>query len=104
GPSSTDPETGEIISASAYIYGASMDTYAKFAADSVELANHNLDPNDLLSGKTIGDVLAETKSASLARTAEPIPATAYAAATSKLKSLGRTRADRLVKVAAGIDD
>ena len=60
GPSSPDPETGEIISASAYIYGAALDTYAKFAVDSVRLANGQLDTDDLLSGKTISDVLAET--------------------------------------------
>ena len=35
GPSSPDPETGEIISATAFIYGAALDTYAKFAMDSV---------------------------------------------------------------------
>ena len=43
GPSSADPETGEIISASAYIYGAALDIYAKFAADSVRLANGQLE-------------------------------------------------------------
>jgi hypothetical protein len=104
GPSSQDPETGEIISAAAYIYGASLDTYAQFAVDSVRLANGQLDPDDLLAGKTISDVLAETKSASLARAAEPITPAARAAAYSKLQSLGRTQSDRLVKVAAGIDD
>ena len=57
GPSSPDPETGEIISASAYIYGAALDIYAKFAADSVRLANGQLSIDDLLSGKTISDVL-----------------------------------------------
>ena len=104
GPSSQDPETGEIISAAAYIYGASLDTYAQFAADSVRLANGSLSTDDLLSGKTISDVLAETKSARLARQAEKLSDANQAAAVAKLKSLGPTQADRLVKVAAGIDD
>ena len=52
-----DPETGEIISAAAYIYGAALDIYAKFAVDSVRLANSQLSTDDLLSGKTISDVL-----------------------------------------------
>ena len=51
GPSSQDPETGEIVSASAYIYGAALDIYAKFAADSVDLANGQLSIDDLLSGQ-----------------------------------------------------
>ena len=60
GPSSQDPETGEIVSAAAYIYGAALDTYAKFATDSVRLANGQLSTDDLLSGKTISDVLKES--------------------------------------------
>jgi uncharacterized protein DUF4953 len=103
GPSSADPETGEMISAAAYIYGASLDTYAQFAVDSVNLANGNLDPDDLLSGKTISDVLAETGSARLARQAETLSDANRSAAYSRVRSLG-TQAARLVKVGAGIDD
>src|SRR6266540_396696 len=104
GPSSQDPETGEIISASAYIYGASLDVYAKFAADSVQLVNGNLDPDDLLSGKTISDVLRETKAMSQARQQQKLTPEASKAMSDKLRSLGTTREKRLVKVAAGIDD
>jgi hypothetical protein len=103
GPSSADPETGEIISAGAYIYGAALDTYAKYAVDSVNLANGNLDPDDLLSGKTITDVLAETKSNRLAAQAHPATATTLAAAGAKIQSIG-PQSKRLVKVGAGIDD
>jgi hypothetical protein len=103
GPSSQDPETGEIISASAYIYGASLDVYAQFAADSVRLVNGNLNPDDLLSGKTISDVLAETKTASQMRRAQQLTPAASKAMSDKLRSLG-PREKRLVKVAAGIDD
>ncbi len=104
GPSSTDPETGEIISASAYIYGGALDIYSKFAADSVQLANGKLDVDDLLSGKTISDVLHESAAASKARTNETMSDAAKSAIQARLKALGPTRDSRLVKVGAGIDD
>jgi hypothetical protein len=104
GPSSPDPETGEIISASAYIYGGALDLYAKVAADSVQLANGNLSVDDLLSGKTISDVLAETATASRQRATQTVTPAARSMITSRLKALGPTRDDRLKKVGAGIDD
>jgi hypothetical protein len=60
GPSSADPETGEIVSASLYLYGAALDTYAQFAADSVDMLNGKLPADDLLSGKRFSDILKET--------------------------------------------
>ena len=60
GPSSADPESGQIVSASLYLYGAALDTYVQFAADSVDLANQKLSTDDLLSGKRISDVLKQT--------------------------------------------
>jgi hypothetical protein len=104
GPSSADPETGEIISASAYIYGGALDIYTKFAADSVQLANRQLSVDDLLSGKTISDVLHETAAASKARSTETMSDAAKSAIQARLKALGPTRDSRLVKVGAGIDD
>jgi hypothetical protein len=103
GPSSADPETGEIVSASAYLYGASLDNYAQFAVDSIQLANGNLDPDDLLSGKTISDVLAETSNNKSLRKAEALSPANRNAAYARFKALG-TQANRLVKVGAGIDD
>ncbi|MES1204509.1 MAG: zinc-dependent metalloprotease [Pseudomonadota bacterium] len=60
GPSSADPETGEIVSATLYLYGASLDVYSQFAADSVDMLNGKLSSDDLLSGKRFSDVLKET--------------------------------------------
>ncbi|HEX2659173.1 MAG TPA: zinc-dependent metalloprotease, partial [Polyangia bacterium] len=60
GPSSADPETGEIVNASAYLYGASLNTYTQFAVDSIDLTNDKLSTNDLLSGKRISDIIRET--------------------------------------------
>jgi hypothetical protein len=72
GPSSADPETGEIISAGAYIYGAALNTYAQFATDTVQLLNHSISTDDLLSGKTITDVMAQTATQRQARQALPL--------------------------------
>jgi hypothetical protein len=104
GPSSPDPETGEIISATAFIYGAALDTYAKFALDSVRLANGQLDPDDLLSGKTISDVIADTARTSQQRQGQQMTDAARAMVKARTKGLGQTREQRLIKVGAGIDD
>ncbi len=58
GPSSADPITGELISATANIYGASVDELAAYAADVVELANCQpgdceLSVDELLRGENI---------------------------------------------------
>jgi hypothetical protein len=104
GPSSADPETGEIISAGAYIYGAALDIYAKFATDSVRLANMQLSTDDLLSGKTISDVLAESAATTSTHLKEKMTDAARSAVNARLRALGPTRDDRLIKVGAGIDD
>ena len=104
GPSSPDPETGEIISATAFIYGAALDTYTKFAVDSVRAANGQLDTDDLLSGKTISDVLAETSRVSQLRKGQKMTDEARAMVKARTQALGPTRDKRLIKVGAGIDD
>jgi hypothetical protein len=104
GPSSADPETGEIVSAAAYLYGAALDVYAKFAVDSVQLANGNLSIDDLLSGRSISTVLAESAASSKAFKSEKMTDAAKAMIQARMKALGATPDDRLHKVAAGIDD
>lgn len=42
GPSSPDPENGQIMSGSAYIYGAALDRYARSATDLVRAVNGDL--------------------------------------------------------------
>ncbi len=103
GPSSADPETGEIISAGAYIYGAALNTYAQFATDSVELLNHSISIDDLISGKTITDVMAET--AAQRQAAQALPLTAEAKAMAKAM-LDRTAGGqgRLVTMPPGAID
>lgn len=50
GPSATDPITGEIISANANMYGASVDTYANWGADIVQLLNGDIEAGDIING------------------------------------------------------
>ncbi|MDP2342013.1 MAG: zinc-dependent metalloprotease [Deltaproteobacteria bacterium] len=50
GPSAADPLTGEIISANANMYGASLDTYANWGADIVQLLNGEVSQGDIING------------------------------------------------------
>lgn len=50
GPSAADPVTGEIISANANIYGASIDSYAAWAADVVTYMAGQDDAHDVMMG------------------------------------------------------
>ncbi|MCB9548936.1 MAG: zinc-dependent metalloprotease [Myxococcales bacterium] len=62
GPSSSDPETGRIVAGSANVYGASIDTYARSAADIVRAMNEDLDLNAVISGGSYSDWLARPQS------------------------------------------
>ncbi|MBM4378860.1 MAG: zinc-dependent metalloprotease, partial [Deltaproteobacteria bacterium] len=53
GPTSNDPETGEVISASALVYGASIDTYAAWARDLVRVVNGELSLPDAAAGTDV---------------------------------------------------
>lgn len=57
GPSSADPETGEIISGMAHMYGAAVDTYASFALDSVKLLNNQVTLDDVVTGRSVADYI-----------------------------------------------
>jgi len=62
GPSSTDGETGEVISANANIYGASLDGYARSAVDTVRAINGDLTPQDIIDGINTAEWLARSRS------------------------------------------
>lgn len=53
GPSAADPITGQIISANANIYGASLDTYANWGADIVQLINGEITDLDVMNGTNV---------------------------------------------------
>ncbi|HVJ88671.1 MAG TPA: zinc-dependent metalloprotease [Labilithrix sp.] len=50
GPSYADPITGELFAASAYVYGAALDTYAQNAVDIVNLLNGKAREFDYING------------------------------------------------------
>ena len=63
-PSAADPLTGEVVQATAYIYGAGIDTYAAMARDLVLIANGELDPADFAMGNHVTSSLGENPAAS----------------------------------------
>ncbi|MBI2895977.1 MAG: zinc-dependent metalloprotease [Deltaproteobacteria bacterium] len=58
GPSLPDPETGEIVSASAFVYGPELDTYSAWARDLVALLNGEIDVDDYIMGVNVEDWVA----------------------------------------------
>ncbi|MBX5483092.1 MAG: hypothetical protein IRZ16_14800 [Myxococcaceae bacterium] len=55
GPSSTDPETGEIISANANTYSAAVATYAQYGLDLVNAISGDTDLDELIKGQDVAD-------------------------------------------------
>ena len=51
GPSYTDPETGEIVSGTAYVYGAGVDQYAQSGVDIVRLVNGDFTEEQIRNGE-----------------------------------------------------
>jgi hypothetical protein len=101
GPSSADPQTGEIISASLYNYGAALDTYAQMSADAVELLNSQINVDDLLSGKTIADVLKATSQTRQLRDSQALTPEARARAAAFLQRGNPQGTPRLIPIPGG---
>ncbi len=55
GPAATDPETGEIIAGTAFVYGGSVDTYSAQARDIVELVNGDIKADQFVLGTNVKD-------------------------------------------------
>lgn len=55
GPSAADPETGEIIMANAFVYGAGVERLSAFARDIIAVLNDDLDAADITDGEQIRD-------------------------------------------------
>ncbi len=53
GPSSADPETGEIIMGNAFMYGAAVETLQSFARDIIALLNDDVSETDISSGDVV---------------------------------------------------
>lgn len=61
GPSAADPLTGEIISASAYVYGAGLESWGAYGADVVQLLNGAIPPDDFIEGENIREYVARRR-------------------------------------------
>ena len=57
GPPFADPETGEIVSGTAYVYGASLDLYAQSGVDVVKMVNGDFSDLELEQGKDVQEYL-----------------------------------------------
>ena len=57
GPSYPDPETGEIVSGTAYVYGASVDTYAQSAVNMIRFINGETTEDDVREGDDVLDLI-----------------------------------------------
>ncbi|MEW5739827.1 MAG: zinc-dependent metalloprotease, partial [Myxococcota bacterium] len=55
GPSSMDPETGEVVHAAANVYGPALDTWAGESMQMMDVLNGQVSLNDLVTGKDIQD-------------------------------------------------
>jgi hypothetical protein len=61
GPSSADPETGEIIAGMAHIYGSALDEYAGRSLEIVRMLNNDLTLDNVVSGDYIKNYIANNK-------------------------------------------
>jgi hypothetical protein len=59
GPDGADPLTGEVVTATSYIYGASLDSFAVMARDMVKVAAGAITPFDFASGTHVSGGLGE---------------------------------------------
>jgi len=69
GPSSADPDTGELFWGTANIYGAPLYTIAAMYRDLIDIINGNLDVSDYITGQGVRDYLLGKGSTSSSLTA-----------------------------------
>jgi len=61
GPSAVDPLTGQIVHASAYVYGAGLEAWATQGADVVELINGRISSTELIEGEDVRAYIARVR-------------------------------------------
>lgn len=98
GPSSADPETGEIISANNYIYGAAIDTYSQYAADVVKVLTGNLSLNDVVTGQNIRDMIARTQTQVQHMQSQKLSKAWIDYMHARMEKLGHTQKDRMIQI------
>ncbi len=76
GPSLADPETGQLICATANIYGGAIHTYSQYAADILALVNGDIDTADYVTGDWVRKAIANSQGDDIV---DPDEATFYGA-------------------------
>lgn len=107
GPSAADPETGEIISGDAYLYGGALDTYAQSATDMILALNGELDTDDIISGANIRAVVAANREARRELEGARLTDDLRGFLRSRVERAGETREERmegLTRLAPGWQD
>jgi hypothetical protein len=59
GPSGSDPLSGEIIAADAYVYGGAIDAYAANSADVIELMRGSILESEFIDGENVNQAIAQ---------------------------------------------
>lgn len=106
GPSSADPETGEIVQAAAYMYGAGLDTWTKDAQQVMEVITGELPITDLIAGNNVRDFVAQNRQPTDPRPQGPYVSqsgltdepTQSASAYSRLSGKLKVKIDEFVRV------
>lgn len=58
GPTAMDPETGEVVNATAQVYGPALDTWAGSSAQVIDVVNGEVTLSELVTGKDMKDFVA----------------------------------------------
>jgi hypothetical protein len=61
GPSAVDPKTGEIIQATAYVYGAPIESWATLGTDIVDLINGTIGTTELIEGEDVREYVTRAR-------------------------------------------
>ncbi len=101
GPSYADPETGEMISGTAYVYGAGVDTYAAFATDIVELMAGRLELDYLIDGSSIRGAVLDSLKRKGHASHEEIPDAFFGEMSRRLSAFDSMPGGRFPKLPAG---
>jgi len=101
GPSSADPETGEIYYGIANIYGASMISYGQYGSDLLDLAEGKLDKTDIMTAGYIRKYIEENATSGASESLYAAADThADSAAVPKVQRFWMTPAERAQAAAA----
>ena len=73
GPSFADPDTGELINGTAFVYGAGVDTYANSATEIVELLAGRVTEDEVMDGESMRRFVRSNLERSHAARSEAIP-------------------------------